>query len=214
MDRKELIEVKAKEKYLSLTWQVNNFCNYSCSYCNPGNWLGDFRNEGELQIYLDNLDNIIQKYQAEDYKHYKFFFSGGEPTAWKHFIPIVEYLKEFADKNSYKEKNLFLCDKVNYLSTKLLLHDERFWEVVEYGEELKKAMPNYFIEWTPLYDEMTVNAGPWKYEDEDKEKFIETHSCEMEFTIPKPYKESKAVSWSQYADGTEEACNSNDVKLC
>ena len=250
MDRKELIEVKAKEKYLSLTWQVNNFCNYSCSYCNPGNWLGDFRNEGELQIYLDNLDNIIEKYQAEDYKHYKFFFSGGEPTAWKHFIPIVEYLKEklpdatiavntnlsrplawwqkhvhlfddivasfhveFADKNSYKEKNLFLCDKVNYLSTKLLLHDERFWEVVEYGEELKKAMPNYFIEWTPLYDEMTVNAGPWKYDDEDKEKFIETHSCEMEFTIPKPYKESKAVSWSQYADGTEEACNSNDVKL-
>ena len=248
MDRKELIEVKAKEKYLSLTWQVNNFCNYSCSYCNPGNWLGDFRNEGELQIYLDNLDQIIAKYQAEDYKHYKFFFSGGEPTAWKHFIPIVEYLKEklpdatiavntnlsrplkwwekhvhlfddivasfhveFADKNSYKEKNLFLCDKVNYLSTKLLLHDERFWEVVEYGEELKKAMPNYFIEWTPLYDEMTVNAGPWKYEDEEKEKFIETHSCEMEFTIPKPYKESKAVSWSQYSDGTEDACNSNDV---
>ena len=66
MDRTELIEVKAKEKYLSVTWQVNNFCNYSCSYCNPGNWLGDFRNEGELQIYLDNLDQIIQKYQAED----------------------------------------------------------------------------------------------------------------------------------------------------
>ena len=66
MDRKELIEVRAKEKYLSVTWQVNNFCNYSCSYCNPGNWLGDFRNEGELQIYLDNLDMIIDKYQKEN----------------------------------------------------------------------------------------------------------------------------------------------------
>ena len=195
MDRTKLIAVDAPEKYLSITWQVNNFCNYSCSYCNPGNWLGDFRNEGDLQIYLDNLDTIIANYQKEGYKHYKFFFSGGEPTAWKHFIPIVEYLRaklpeatiavntnlsrplawwqkhvhlfddivasfhvEFADKDSYKEKNMFLCDKVNYLATKLLLHDDRFWEVVEYGEELKKAMPNYFIEWTPLYDEMTVNA--------------------------------------------------------
>ena len=248
MDRTKLIAVDAPEKYLSITWQVNNFCNYSCSYCNPGNWLGDFRNEGDLQVYLDNLDTIIASYQKEGYKHYKFFFSGGEPTAWKHFIPIVEYLRnklpeatiavntnlsrplawwqkhvhlfddivasfhvEFADKDSYKEKNMFLCDKVNYLATKLLLHDDRFWEVVEYGEELKKAMPNYFIEWTPLYDEMTVNAGPWEYEDEDKTKFIETHSCEMEFTIPKPYKESKAQSFNKYADGSSEPCNSNDV---
>ena len=93
MDRTKLIAVEAPEKYLSITWQVNNFCNYSCSYCNPGNWLGDFRNEGELQIYLDNLDTIIENYQKEGYKHYKFFFSGGEPTAWKHFIPIVEYLR-------------------------------------------------------------------------------------------------------------------------
>ena len=62
MDRTKLIAVEAPEKYLSITWQVNNFCNYSCSYCNPGNWLGDFRNEGELQIYLDNLDTIIDNY--------------------------------------------------------------------------------------------------------------------------------------------------------
>ena len=89
-----------------------------------------------------------------------------------------------------------------------MLHDERFWEVVEYGEELKKVMINYFIEWTPLYDEMTVNAGPGNMKMRTKQSLLKP-SCEMEFTIP--HKESKAVSWSQYADGTEEACNSNDV---
>jgi organic radical activating enzyme len=248
MDRKELIAVDAPYKYLSVTWQVNNFCNYSCSYCNPGNWMGDYRNEGELSVYLSNLDYIIKNYSDIGYKNFKFFFSGGEPTAWKHFIPIVEYLKdklpsctiavntnlsrplewwkkhvhlfddivasfhvEFADKKQYEEKNIYLCDKVNYLSTKMLLHDERFWEVVEYGEHLKNVMPNYFIEWTPLYDEMTVNAGPWQYQDPEKEKFIQAHSSEMKFTVPKPYNNSKALSWSVYSNGTRDPCNSNDV---
>jgi len=248
MDPKQLIAVEAPDKYLSITWQVNNFCNYSCSYCNPGNWLGDFRNEGELSTYLKNLDIIIERYQEEGYENFKFFFSGGEPTAWKHFIDIVTYLREklpkctiaintnlsrplawwkkyvhlfddivasfhveFADMDKYEEKNIYLCDKVNYLSTKLLLHDEKFWEVVEFGERLKNVMPNYFIEWTPLYDEMTVNAGPWKYEDEEKEKFIEAHSCEMQFTIPKPQTDNKALSFSVYDDDSREPCNSNDV---
>lgn len=245
---KNIIAIDAPDKYLNVTWQVNNFCNYSCSYCNPGNWLGETKNEQPVDLYIKDLNTIINRYLDLGYEHYKFFFSGGEPTAWKNFLPIVEHLKtklpectiaintnlsrplawwekhihlfddvvasfhvEFADKEKYEEKNIYLCDKLNYLSTKLLLHDERFWEVVEFGEHLKTVMPNYFIEWTPLYDEMTVNAGPWKYDDPDKEKFINEHSCEMNFTIPKPYKQSKAVSWTMFDDGSKEPCNSNDI---
>lgn len=252
MDRlksqRKLIAVDAPKKYVAITWQVNNFCNYSCMYCNPGNWAGEFKNEGNLERYLTNLDYFIGTYKAAGYEGFKFFFSGGEPTAWRNFLPIVEHLRnsvpdctiavntnlsrplawwkkhvyliddivasfhvEFADKEKYKEKNIYLCDKVNYLSTKLLLHDERFWEVVEFGEELKKVMPNYFIEWTPLYDEMTVNAGPWKYDDPEKEKFVNEHNCEMNFTIPKPYKKSNAISYSVFDTGEEIPCNSNEI---
>jgi organic radical activating enzyme len=243
-----IIAIDAPNKYLSVTWQVNNFCNYKCSYCNPGNWLGDNRNEDPVELYIENLDSIIAKYRMLGYTNYKFFFSGGEPTAWVNFIPIVQHLRnilpectiavntnlsrplawwekfyhlfddivasfhvEFSDKESYKQKNIFLCDKVNYLSTKLLLHADRFWEVVEFGEELKREMPNYFIEWTPLFDEMTVNASPWKYNDVEKEEFINNHSTETRVTKPKPYKNSKAVSYTVYDDMSREFCNSNDL---
>lgn len=245
---KKLIAITAPEPYLAVTWQVNNFCNFKCSYCNPGNWGGSHRNDDNLDVYIKNLEIIIERYKKVGYKHYKFFFSGGEPTAWKNFIPICEWLREklpectlavntnlsrplawwekhyhlfddivasfhveFSDKEKYKENNIFLCDKVNYLSTKMLMHEERFWEVVEYGEHLKTVMPNYFLEWTPLFDEMSVNAGPWQYKDPAKKKFIDEHNVEMNFTLPKPYKESKAVSYNKYEDNSRTPTNSNEI---
>lgn len=247
MDRK-LIAIDAQVKYLSITWQVNDFCNYKCSYCNPGNWGGKYKNDDYLEDYIDNLYSIIHRYKELGYEEFKFFFSGGEPTAWKNFLPIVEFLRtavpnstiavntnlsrplnwwkkhahlfndivasfhvEFCDKDKYAEKSVYLCDKVNYLSSKLLLHDDRFWEVVEFGNHLKSIMPNYFIEWTPLFDEMSINTGPWKYNDPEKEQFMSTHSSEHQQTLPKPHNQSNSVSWAVYSNGDRESCNSNDI---
>ena len=246
---RKLIAVEAPEPYLAVTWQVNNFCNFRCSYCNPGNWAGENPNNGNLDLYIQNLSTIIQKYKDVGYKNFKFFFSGGEPTAWKNFIPICEYLYnelpratlavntnlsrpldwwkkhyylfddvvasfhvEFTKKERYEENSIFLCDKVNYLSTKMLLHDDRFWEVVEFGNYLKTVMPNYFLEWTPFFDEMTVNAGPWEYDDPAKEAFIRNCTTEMKLTKPKPMKRTtRTVSYTRYDDDTTEVCNSNEV---
>ena len=244
----QLISVEAKKPYLAVTWQVNNFCNFKCSYCNEGNWSGTFRNDGNLDKYIDNLKIIIEKYKSVGYEDFKFFFSGGEPTAWKNFIPICEWLRaelpgctlavntnlsrplawwekhyhlfddivasfhvEFSDKEKYLENTLFLCDKVNYLSSKMLMHEERFWEVVEYGNMLKEVLPNYFIEWTPLFDELSVNAGPWEYKDPEKVKFINEHNIEMNFTKKKPHKLNNAVSYGIWDNGDKSAINSNDI---
>jgi len=245
---RNIIAIAAPEKYLSVTWQVNNFCNFRCSYCNPGNWAGSDKNLGNLDTYISNLDVMINRYKAMEYRNFKFFFSGGEPTAWKNFIPIVEHLRkeipnatiavntnlsrplkwwekhvhlfddivasfhvEDGDKHKYEEKSIYLCDKVNYLSTKMLLHEERFWEVVEFGEHLKTVMPNYFVEWTPLYDEMSTNAGPWQYTDPEKKRFMESHSTEMQQTVPKPPNRNNSISNTVYDDGTTVSCNSNDI---
>lgn len=248
MGSRKIIAIDAPDKYLAVTWQVNNFCNFKCSYCNPGNWGGENVNDGNLDIYLANLATIIQRYKDIGYKEFKFFFSGGEPTAWRNFIPICEWLKselphctlavntnlsrplawwtkhhhlfddvvasfhaEFSDKEKYEINSIYLCDKVNYLATKMLLHEERFWEVVEYGNHLKTVMPNYVLEWTPLFDEMSTNAGPWHYKDPAKAEFINTHNLEMQFTLPKPFNESKCISYNKYDDGTVVPTNSNDV---
>jgi organic radical activating enzyme len=246
---RKLLAIEAPEPYLAVTWQVNNFCNFRCSYCNPGNWAGANPNNGNLDLYIQNLETIINKYKAVGYRNFKFFFSGGEPTAWRNFIPICEWLYkelpratlavntnlsrpldwwqkyhylfddvvasfhvEFTKKERYEENSIFLCEKVNYLSTKMLLHEERFWEVVEFGNYLKTVMPNYFLEWTPLFDEMTVNAGPWQYKDPKKEEFIRNCTTEMHLSKPKPMKRTtRTVSYNRYEDGATEVCNSNEV---
>src|SRR5210317_1612950 len=82
------------EPYATITWQVNNFCNFQCTYSNPGNWAGDSRNNGNLDRYMKNVRNIVQQYQDRGYKHFKIFYSGGEPTHWENFIPLTDYLKE------------------------------------------------------------------------------------------------------------------------
>ena len=95
------------------------------------------------------------------------------------------------------------------------MHDERFWEVVEYAEDLKMDMPNYFIEWTPLFDEMSPNAGPWEYKDPKKTEFLANHNCEMQQTVPKPGKRSyRNVSYNYYRGDNDHfvnPTNSNDI---
>jgi organic radical activating enzyme len=244
----QLNAVESDPKYLAVTWQVNNFCNFKCSYCNPGNWGGTNKNNGNLEKYIANLNTIIDRYQASGYEEFKFFFSGGEPTVWENFIPIVQALRdrlpratlavntnlsrstqwwkdhyhlfddvvasfhvEFANKERYWDNSIFLCDKVNYLATKMLMHEERFWEVVEYGEKIKEAMPNCVLEWTPLFDEMSVTAGPWKYKDQAKIDFINTRGTEVKMTVPKPESKSLCKSVSVWDDGSRSHTNSNEL---
>ena len=90
------------------------------------------------------------------------------------------------------------------------MHDKRFWEVVEFGNNLKNELPNYNLEWTPLFDEMSVNAGPWKYNDEEKTKFLTNSEFETKLTTSKPNKTNKAVSMVNY-DTHSEPINSNKI---
>jgi len=92
-----------------------------------------------------------------------------------------------------------------------LMHEERFWEVVEYGEHLKTVMPNYFLEWTPLFDQMNSDASPWQYKEEAKSEFLKTHNIDMKFTLPKPNNVNTCISYNKYSDNSVSATNSNDI---
>jgi len=249
MDDKKLLEIYPKKKYLAITWQVSDNCNYRCSYCNPGNWGGSNKNDDNLDIYLKNLKLIVDRYLDSGYNAFKIYLSGGEPTIWKNLIPVVEFFKEYTPNNTiaintnlsratswwekhyylfddivasfhiegvnkerYLDNSLLMCDKINYFCNKMLMHEERFWEVVDYGEMLKEKLPSYAIEWTPLFDEMSVNAGPWEYKDITKVVWLNNHQqLEVKHSPNKPYKEAHAVSINKWSDGIETPTNSNEV---
>ena len=94
----DLVKILPGEnKYLSVTWQVNNFCNYKCSYCNEGNWSGTHKNE-DTDTYIQFLDKLITRFQFKGYDSFKFFFSGGEPVYWKPLLEVAEFIHEKCDK--------------------------------------------------------------------------------------------------------------------
>ena len=232
----------------SVSWILGRFCNYKCSYCWPyaNSQTPDYLDQ---TIYYNTVNEIERQAQINGFNELHWSFSGGEPTAWKNFIPICEWIYEtlpratlavntnlsrplawwekhyhlfddvvasfhveFADKKKYEENSIFLCDKVNYLSTKMLMHEERFWEIVDYGNYLKTVMPNYFLEWTPLFDEMSANTGPWHYKDPAKEQWLKDHTTEMHQTKRKPTPRTTCTaSYNRYDDNPTEVCNSNEV---
>ena len=69
-----LVAIQPKDDpYVSITWQVNNLCNYRCSYCNAGNWSGEYTNENKLDVLFTNLQKIIDHYRSIGYVNFKVF---------------------------------------------------------------------------------------------------------------------------------------------
>lgn len=135
----------AKDPYVSIIWQVNNFCNYRCSYCNEGNWSGKYKHDGEVAPLLANLDKLINYYQEQGYVNFKVFFSGGEPTLWKNLTPVMKFFKDRLDKNvtlgintnlsrkiSWWEENWFYIDDVVASYHPEFANKENFFEIAEF----------------------------------------------------------------------------------
>lgn len=239
-----------KGKFASITWQVSDVCNYKCSYCNPGNFGANHKNL-ETEIYIENLRSMVSQFKANGYETFRFFFSGGEPTVWKPFIPILKFIREeipgslvavntnlskpldwwienhtlfndivasfhveFCDKENYMKNVNFLQDKMDYLVCRLLMHDERFQEVVDFSNDLKANLQNYTIEYAALFEAMSPHSEMHYYKDQWKREFLEKHTLEEQKILPKksdvPYAYPSNCE-EHYSDGTVIAHNSNRV---
>jgi organic radical activating enzyme len=246
-----LIEIRPRKvPYVSITWQVSNFCNFKCKYCNPGNWAGrnDKTNADYIKI-ISNLDIMLSHYESRGYKGFKFYFSGGEPSVWPFLIPLINWLKErlddpsigintnlsrstnwwkehyhlfhdvvasyhidFADSERYIENLVFLQDKVNYLCSRMMMQEDRFDEVIQFGNKLKTILKNYNIEWVPLFDDISINVGPWKYSEERMYKFFETNTFESQQLLDKPLGSKWECSSEEvYASGKVISLNGNRI---
>jgi hypothetical protein len=83
----------------SVSWILGRFCNYNCSYCWPyaKSKIVDHQN---IEIYKKTIDEIKKQARENKFNSFHFSFSGGEPTAYKDFIKLINYYSE--DKTGYQ----------------------------------------------------------------------------------------------------------------
>ena len=77
-------------KLFSVSWILSRFCNYNCSYCWPyaHSKKPDHR---PLEQYKNTIDEIKRQARKNGFYDFHFSFSGGEPTAYKKFLELIEY---------------------------------------------------------------------------------------------------------------------------
>lgn len=76
---------------LSLTWMIGARCNYDCMYC-PAELhdaVSAYTDLDQLKLAWDNF--VRQTYRPD--MPYKISLTGGEVTANKSFLPLIEYLR-------------------------------------------------------------------------------------------------------------------------
>jgi len=74
----------------NVSWILGRFCNYKCSYCWPYANT-DQPDHLDLEIYKNTIDEIKRQARANGFTEFHFSFSGGEPTAYKHFGELIEH---------------------------------------------------------------------------------------------------------------------------
>ena len=74
----------------NVSWILGRFCNYSCSYCWPYART-DKPDHQELDVYKNTIDEIKRQARDNGFTEFHFSFSGGEPTAYKHFGELIEH---------------------------------------------------------------------------------------------------------------------------
>lgn len=86
----KIIQVEPVEPSVALSWMIGSRCNYDCVYCPP-----EFHDMTSTHPDLAKLKTTWNSFY-EKTKHldlpYKLSFTGGEVTANKGFLPLMEYL--------------------------------------------------------------------------------------------------------------------------
>lgn len=75
----------------NVSWILGRFCNYKCSYCWPyaNSSIPDHL---DLDVYIRSIDEIKTQANQNGYTNFHWSFSGGEPTAYKHLLKLIEHI--------------------------------------------------------------------------------------------------------------------------
>jgi hypothetical protein len=136
----------------SVSWILGRFCNYNCSYCWPYA-RSDRIDHQSLEVYTNTVDQIKKQANQNGFTQFHWSFSGGEPTAYKQLIDLVNYIEcdQHSDYQSiHMTTNLSpgskwwknWCDKTASLQRRSVtasFHDE-FAKEQEFGDKCLQLM--------------------------------------------------------------------------
>lgn len=92
----KIIRVEPVPEYFSITWMLGARCNYDCMYC-PHEWHNSTSEPHSLESMKAVWANIYAQTKHKNLA-YKICFTGGEVTANKNFLPLVQWLRsEYAE---------------------------------------------------------------------------------------------------------------------
>lgn len=89
----------------SVSWILGRFCNYKCSYCWPYA-RSDQQDYQSLDVYKQTIDSIKQQARANGFSEFHWSFSGGEPTAYRELLNLIEYLEDDCYQSIHMTTNL------------------------------------------------------------------------------------------------------------
>lgn len=91
----EIVGLFFDERNMYIDWQLSDVCNFKCAYCNEDSMGG--RHGWPSIESAKYLVNEIVKHSDHEYRTYNLL--GGEPTLWKYFGTLVEYINEVDQEN-------------------------------------------------------------------------------------------------------------------
>lgn len=74
----------------TVSWITTRYCNYECSYCWPYA-RSSVPDRKPLDLYINTMNSIKTQARNNGFTNFHFSFSGGEPTANKKFLPLMEH---------------------------------------------------------------------------------------------------------------------------
>lgn len=137
------------------------------------------------------------------------------PLSWwkqnhKYFNDVVaSFHIEGCNQDVYLANVKFLQYKLNYLACRILMHDDRFQEVVDFSEKLKKELTNCIIEYAALFEELKPQSEMYHYKDDWKREFIKNNSYVYKRDIEFSHlgHQNEAYCYEVYEDGTRNGLN-------
>ena len=79
------MQVKTKPE-IEINWLINDFCNFSCTYCYPGLRKNEFSGIRDIQTIVDGFDRIGPELLI--------YISGGEPFLFPSFVELCDKLTQ------------------------------------------------------------------------------------------------------------------------